>query len=419
MGADGYLRDLEVTMEPVGRLQGYAGNAKAHTKRQVEQIKGSIREFGFNDPIGVWTNAEGKSEVVEGHGRLQAALELGMPEVPVVHLDGLTDAQRRAYTLAHNQLTMSTGWDLDRLAEEMDMLAGDYDMADLGFDFMDAEAEIDAFGNGLTTEGREGDEAYGEFVDKFKPKLTTDDCYTPQPVYDAVRDWACAEYGFAPSAIVRPFKPGGDYKAEEYPDGCVVLDNPPFSILSEIVGFYSERDIRFFLFAPCLTLFSAGRGGANYIAANADVVCENGAIVRTGFITSMGRWRVDTAPDLYDAIMRAQKRDTGEMRKITYPLRARYGGAARQAREARRQVAREAGGVRVRQEARRHGGRRHLRRRLPRLGARGRRARQGGEGRRARQGGDHARRREPGQRLRAQRQGARRRGVARAEGRAT
>lgn len=318
MDGSRYLRDLQVTVEPVGRLQGYAGNAKAHTARQVSQIANSIREFGFNDPIGVWTNAEGKSEVVEGHGRLMAAAELGMAEVPVVHLDGLTDAQRRAYVLAHNQLTMSTGWDLDRLAEEMDGLAGDYDMTDLGFDFSGAEEEIDAYKSSLSTEGRDGDDAYGEFVDKFKPKLTTDDCYTPQAVYDAVRDWACAEYGLEPSDIVRPFKPGGDYAAEEYPDGCVVLDNPPFSILSEIIDFYSARGIRFFLFGPNLTLFS-GRGRANYVDVNAHVVYENGAVVNTGFITNMGEWKIDTAPDLYDAIKAAQESDAQKTRKITYP----------------------------------------------------------------------------------------------------
>ena len=99
---------LEVTYEPIGRLQEYANNAKIHTGEQIEQIKASIREFGFNDPIGVWTNAEGKSEVVEGHGRLTAALELGMETVPVIHLDSLTDEQRRAYTHVHNQVTLNT-----------------------------------------------------------------------------------------------------------------------------------------------------------------------------------------------------------------------------------------------------------------------------------------------------------------------
>ena len=72
---------------------------------------------------------------------------------------------------------------------------------------------------------------YDAFVEKFKPKKTTDDCYTPENVYEAVRDWAVQEYGLEVREIVRPFWPGGDYERFAYPDGCVVIDNPPFSIL--------------------------------------------------------------------------------------------------------------------------------------------------------------------------------------------
>lgn len=124
---------LAVTVEPVGRLQEYAGNAKEHTAEQVEQIKASMRQVGFCDPIGVWTNAEGKSEVVEGHGRLMAALELGLQSVPVIHLDGLSDEQRRFYALVHNKLTMNTGWDFDKLNSEIDSLS-DIDMCEFGFE---------------------------------------------------------------------------------------------------------------------------------------------------------------------------------------------------------------------------------------------------------------------------------------------
>lgn len=89
---------------------------------------------------------------------------------------------------------------------------------------------------------------YDAFTEKFKPKKTTDDCYTPPLVYDAIRDWACSEYGIDPACIVRPFYPGGDYERFDYPDACVVLDNPPFSILSKICEFYIDRGIAFFLF---------------------------------------------------------------------------------------------------------------------------------------------------------------------------
>lgn len=75
-------------------------------------------------------------------------------------------------------------------------------------------------------------EEYKAFEEKFKPRKTTDDCYTPELVYDAVRDYVCSRYQIDRAAIVRPFWPGGDYERAEYPAGCCVLDNPPFSILA-------------------------------------------------------------------------------------------------------------------------------------------------------------------------------------------
>nr|DAU28131.1 MAG TPA: DNA N-6-adenine-methyltransferase [Caudoviricetes sp.] len=101
-------------------------------------------------------------------------------------------------------------------------------------------------------------ETYEEFVEKFKPKLTTDDCYTPPIVYDAVADWVAAEYKLNRSRFVRPFYPGGDYEAFDYSGGVVVVDNPPFSILAQIVKYYTAHGIPFFLFAPSLTLFRYG-----------------------------------------------------------------------------------------------------------------------------------------------------------------
>lgn len=119
---------LKVDYIPTEQLKAYEKNAKTHTPEQIEQIKNSIQEFGMNDPIGVW----GKDNlIVEGHGRLQACKELGMKEVPVIRLDDLTDEQRRAYTLVHNQTTMNTGFNMDILTEELDNI--DIDMSELGF----------------------------------------------------------------------------------------------------------------------------------------------------------------------------------------------------------------------------------------------------------------------------------------------
>ena len=97
---------------------------------------------------------------------------------------------------------------------------------------------------------------YEEFVEKFKPKKTTDDCYTPELVYNVIRDWVCREYSVDPAQIVRPFWPGADFQLYGYPPDCVVLDNPPFSILSEIIKWYTFNGIKFFLFAPSLTCLS-------------------------------------------------------------------------------------------------------------------------------------------------------------------
>ena len=125
-------QSLQVEYEATESLVPYANNAKIHTSEQVEQICSSIREFGFNDPIAVWTNKDGESEIVEGHGRVLAAQKLGIDKVPVIHLDRMSDEQRRAYTHVHNQLTMNTGWDFDTLQCDMEEL--DFDFEDFGFD---------------------------------------------------------------------------------------------------------------------------------------------------------------------------------------------------------------------------------------------------------------------------------------------
>lgn len=111
-------------------LKPYANNAKVHTAEQIEQIKNSIKEFGFNDPIAIW----GDNEIVEGHGRLLAVMEMDdIEQVPVIRLDGLSDKQRRAYTIVHNKLTMNTNFDNDVLGIELKDIMDDIDMTELGF----------------------------------------------------------------------------------------------------------------------------------------------------------------------------------------------------------------------------------------------------------------------------------------------
>ena len=148
---------------------------------------------------------------------------------------------------------------------------------------------------------------YEGFTEKFKPKKTTDDCYTPPAVYDAVLGWLGENADIAGRKIVRPFYPGGDYEHYDYPAGCIVVDNPPFSIYSKIVRFYLSKGIDFFLFAPALTQAISGLKEVTYIVTMADVTYENGAIVRTSFTSNLfpgvTLW---ACPSLYDRIKAAQ-----------------------------------------------------------------------------------------------------------------
>lgn len=108
---------LQVQTMKTSDLIPYVRNAKQHPEEQVAQIAAGIREFGMNDPVAVWHDKDGTPVIVEGHGRVLALQKLNIEECPVICLDDLTDSQRRAYTLIHNQLTMNTEWDADILSQ--------------------------------------------------------------------------------------------------------------------------------------------------------------------------------------------------------------------------------------------------------------------------------------------------------------
>lgn len=123
------MEQLKIEYVNINEIKPYSKNAKLHPAEQIEQIKKSIEQFGMDDPIGVWNN-----EIVEGHGRLIACKELGYTEVPIIRLDHLTDEERKAYTLAHNKLTMNSDFDLDILNDELMNSFDTIDMSDFGFD---------------------------------------------------------------------------------------------------------------------------------------------------------------------------------------------------------------------------------------------------------------------------------------------
>jgi hypothetical protein len=160
---------------------------------------------------------------------------------------------------------------------------------------------------------------YELFVEKFKPKLTTDDCYTPPEVYDVVLEWVRDNADIEGKEIIRPFYPGGDYEAIDYPEDCVVVDNPPFSIISKICRFYIKKKIPFFLFAPHLTLFGADLD-ASHIVCGANIVYENGARVKTSFLTNMlGDTKILGAADLCQSLKKIEEAGKVDLPIYQYP----------------------------------------------------------------------------------------------------
>ncbi len=313
---------LETKMVPISKLTAYENNAKIHTKKQIEHIANSIRDFGFNDPVGVWTREDGVIEIVTGHGAVQAAASLGMTEVPCNYLDHLTDEQRREYCHIHNQTQLETGFDTEALIADMDNL--DCDWENYGFEAYCYNENFDyAMKAAKENQEEDEDEEYLAFVDKFKLKKTTDDCYTPELVYEAVADWVSGEYGVDRGSMVRPFYPGGDYQRFKYPDGCCVVDNPPFSILAEIADWYIERDIPFFLFSPSLTAISSKNNRCT-LCVGAQITYENGADVGTSFMTNLDDCLVRSAPTLYEAVKNANAENLKDKKKehpkYSYPM---------------------------------------------------------------------------------------------------
>lgn len=169
------------------------------------------------------------------------------------------------------------------------------------------------------------DAGYLAFEEKFKPKTPTDECYTPPIVYDAVADWVAAEFGLDRSKFLRPFRPRGDFEREDYPAGCVVVDNPPFSILTKIIRFYTAVGVPFFLFAPTLTLFTAPDCPVTYYPCDVKVTYQNGAEVNTSFVSSLEpEMVIRCAPELYRAVAEANDENLRTAKapplpKYTYP----------------------------------------------------------------------------------------------------
>lgn len=154
----------KIEWQSVEKLIPYAKNARTHSDEQVAQIAGSIKEFGFNNPVLV----DKDNSIIAGHGRVMAARKLGMDKVPVVILDHLTESQRKAYILADNRIALNSGWDSSMLSVELQDLKDDIDLSLLGFD----PDELDALLNPVEeTEGLTDEDAVPEVPVEPKTKL--------------------------------------------------------------------------------------------------------------------------------------------------------------------------------------------------------------------------------------------------------
>ena len=144
---EGYNYELELVYLSPYELKPYENNTRKHTPDDIEGIKTSIRNVGFNDPIGIWGD---ENLIVEGHGRQIAAIEMGLEKVPCIRLDHLTEEQRKEYAIRHNRSAELSEWDFSKLEKELaELQLQGVDMADLGFDLEDFDQD------GTTDEAQE------------------------------------------------------------------------------------------------------------------------------------------------------------------------------------------------------------------------------------------------------------------------
>ena len=302
---------MQIVEMKLSEIKPYEHNPRRNDA-SVDTVANSIKEFGFQQPIVV----DGQHVIIAGHTRYKAAKKLRMKEVPVIVADTLTEDQVKAYRIADNSAGSASTWDFDKLLDELGVIT--YDMVDFGLDFtLTDDGNID-FSNLEQYKDQEHTEEYDAFLDKFKEKHTTDDCFTPPAVYDAIKGWAVKTYGLEGREIVRPFYPGGDFEKYDYPEGCVVLDNPPFSILKKIVKYYLDNGIDFFIFADARTCgwyFEI----ANTVLSGTSITYDNGAVVQTAFVTNMGEYKIRVSAELHDLVEEAQPKETADLQAYAYP----------------------------------------------------------------------------------------------------
>ena len=300
---------MKIENKRLSEITPYENNPR-HNEASVDKVAASIREFGFKVPIVI----DKDGVIITGHTRYKAAQKLGLETVPTITADDLSEEKVRAYRLADNKAGEDSEWNSRLLALELKEIS-EINMDAFGFTAEEAKNWFNDREQYDNNDTENQDEGYQEFVKKFEEKKTTDDCYTPNRVYDAVADYVSDYYGEDKKGFIRPFYPGGDYKKEKYPEGCVVVDNPPFSILAEIQKYYNDNGIKFFLFAPGLTSLQSDKRNCT-IACGVAITYENGARVSTSFLTNMESGVIaKTDPELYQTVKKANDEEQKEKHK--------------------------------------------------------------------------------------------------------
>lgn len=314
-----------------GQIAGLPSNPRQWTKAQFDKLKASIEETPeLLEARGCIVDYhEGKYVCLGGNMRYAACKALGMSELPCYVVPEGTTILKKKQIVAKDNVSMGD-WDFDALANEW----SDMDLEGWGVvippewgaacgtdnkeltEREEIERKKKEFEERIAAgEMREEDEEYQAFLAKFQDAKTTDDCYTPPNIYEAVVSFVVKTYGVKEKDFVRPFYPNGDYQNENYPHDCVVVDNPPFSILAEIISFFEKNKIKYFLFAPTLTLFSSSSSTALPIAAS--VRYENGANVNTSFLTNLEprNIRARSCPELYALMKKANEDNLRKQQK--------------------------------------------------------------------------------------------------------
>lgn len=286
-------------------LQQDEHNFNKGTEKGQELMERSFKELGAGRSVLIDKNGN----IIAGNKSQKAAIAAGIKKVRIIETDGtelvavkrtdidIDSKEGRELALADNLTQqVNLAWD----EAEMQQVSGDFglDLPDWGYELEGGvinETEEEAierkkreFEEKMSAgELSEDDPEYQEFLQKFEAKKTTDDCYTPDLVYDALAEWVATEYNLSRSDFVRPFYPGGDYQKEIYKYNDIVVDNPPFSILASIIDWFNEHGVKYFLFGPQLTLLGTSANRCSCIAVGVQITYANGANVSTSFATNL------------------------------------------------------------------------------------------------------------------------------------